>query len=74
MRRRILQPLSYQIATAVRADLVRLQLLWPVALRLKASDPLALRSDRLDPIRELQHKLLQEFAGAIADELAVLIE
>jgi hypothetical protein len=30
----------------------------------------ALRSDRLDPICEL----LQEFAGAVADELAVLIE
>ena len=52
----------------------RPNLLWPVALRLKASDALALRSDRLDPIRERQHELLQEFAVAIADELAVLIE
>jgi hypothetical protein len=35
---------------------------------------MALRSDRLDPICERLHELLQEFAGAVADELAVLIE
>jgi hypothetical protein len=35
---------------------------------------MALRSDRLDPICERLHELQQEFAGAVADELAVLIE
>src|SRR5713101_1967819 len=34
----------------------------------------ALRSDRLDPIRERLHELLQEFAGTIVDELAMFIE
>src|SRR4051812_7912544 len=36
--------------------------------------PLAFRSCRLDPIRERLHELLQEFAGAVADELAMFIE
>lgn len=40
----------------------------------KASDALAQRSDRLDPIRERLHELLQEFAGAVADELAMFVE
>jgi len=35
---------------------------------------MALKSDRLDPIRKRLHKLLQEFSGIIVDELAVLIE
>src|SRR5258707_10862543 len=33
-----------------------------------------LGTDRLDPIRKRPHEVLQEFTGAIADELAVLIE
>src|ERR1700704_2356673 len=41
---------------------------------LKASDPLASRSDRLDPICERLHELLQEFSGTVVDELALLIE
>src|ERR1700754_4162048 len=32
------------------------------------------RSDRLDPIRERLHELLQEFAGAVAGELAMFIK
>ena len=40
----------------------------------RCSAPLVLRSDRLDPIRKRLHEVLQEFAGAIADELALLIE
>jgi hypothetical protein len=40
----------------------------------KPSDALALRSDRLDPIRERLHEFLQEFSGAVADEFALLIE
>src|SRR5712671_5610555 len=39
-----------------------------------ASDALTLRPDRLDPFRERLHELLQEFTGAVADELAMLIE
>src|SRR5258708_27695795 len=39
-----------------------------------ASDALALRSGRLDPIRERLHERLQEFAGTIVDEFAMLIE
>jgi hypothetical protein len=35
---------------------------------------MALKSDRLGPIRKRLHKLLQEFSGIIVDELAVLIE
>jgi hypothetical protein len=35
---------------------------------------MALKSDRLDPIRKRLHKLLLEFSGIIVDELAVLIE
>src|SRR3984893_6821752 len=38
------------------------------------SDALTLRSDLLDPIRERLHELLQEFPGAVADELAMFIE
>ena len=38
-----------------------------VLVRALPSDALALRSDRLDPIRERLHELLQEFAGAVAD-------
>jgi hypothetical protein len=49
-------------------------LLYPDAVLARAcrkpSDALALSSNRLDPIREL----LQEFAGAVADELAMFIE
>jgi hypothetical protein len=30
--------------------------------------------DRLDPIRKCLHERLQEFAGAVADEIAVFIE
>src|SRR6266849_951944 len=52
--------------------------LWPDTVVARAcrkpSDALALRSDRLGPIRERLHELLQEFAGAVADELAMLIE
>jgi hypothetical protein len=40
----------------------------------KASDALALTSDRLDPIGKRLHKLLQEFAGAVAGKLAMFIE
>jgi hypothetical protein len=40
----------------------------------KPSDALALRSNRLDPIRERLHESLQKFAGAVADELATFIE
>src|SRR5437667_12841865 len=36
--------------------------------------PLPLKPDRLDPIRERLHELLQEFAGAVVDELAMFIE
>jgi hypothetical protein len=55
---------------------VRLQTQSPLAgrPRLKASDALTARSDRLDLIRERLHELLQEFAGAVADELAMLVE
>jgi hypothetical protein len=45
-----------------------------VRAKLKASDALTLGPDRLDPIRECLHELLQEFAGAVADELAMFIE
>src|SRR3984893_7119588 len=38
------------------------------------SDALTLRSDLLDPIRERLHEVLQEFAEAVADELAMFIE
>ena len=31
-------------------------------------------SDSLDPLRERLHELLQEFASAVADELAMLVE
>src|SRR4029077_12798977 len=44
------------------------------AIVAKASDALTLRPDRLDPIRERLHELLQEFAGAVADEIAMFIE
>ena len=40
----------------------------------EGSDALALRSDRLGPIRKRLHERLQEFTGAFADELALLIE
>src|SRR6266700_7657655 len=36
--------------------------------------PLPLKPDRLNPIRERLHELLQEFAGAVADHLAMLVE
>src|SRR6266849_3801684 len=42
--------------------------------RRRASDALPLRSDRPDPIGKRLHELLQEFAGAVADELAMFIE
>ena len=42
--------------------------------KLLASDALTLGPDGLDPIRERLHELLQEFSGAIADELAMFIE
>jgi hypothetical protein len=45
-----------------------------VRAKLKASDALTLGPDRLDSIRKRLHELLQEFAGAIADELAMFIE
>jgi hypothetical protein len=35
---------------------------------------LAVKSDRLDPIRERLHERLQELAGAVADEFAMFIE
>lgn len=38
------------------------------------SDALARRSDHLDPIRERLHEPLQEFASAVAGELAMFIE
>ena len=41
---------------------------------LQASDALTLGSDRLDPIAERLHEPFQKLAGAVADELAVLIE
>jgi hypothetical protein len=41
---------------------------------MKASVVLALRSDRFDPNRERLHELLQEFAGALADEIANLVK
>src|SRR6478672_13086690 len=41
---------------------------WP------SDDALALRSGPLDPIRERLHDLLQELAGAVADELAMFVE
>src|ERR1700755_3416365 len=31
-------------------------------------------TDRLDPIRERLHELMQEFAGAVADELSIFVE
>ena len=42
--------------------------------KLNASDALILGPDCLDPIRERLHELLQEFSGAVADELAVFTE
>src|SRR5229473_2541806 len=52
--------------------------LWPDTVVARAcrkpSDALASRSGRLDPIRKRLHDLLQEFAGAFADELAMFIE
>jgi hypothetical protein len=45
-----------------------------VRAKLKASDALTLGPDRLDPIRERLHELLQELAGAVVDELATFIE
>src|SRR5882724_3856517 len=46
----------------------------PLVARAWASDALTLRSGPLDPVRERLHELLQEFAGAIADQLAMFIE
>jgi hypothetical protein len=40
----------------------------------KASCGMTLRADRHDPVRERLHELFQELAGAIVDELALLIE
>jgi hypothetical protein len=45
-----------------------------VRAKLVASDALTLGPDRLDPIRKRLHELLQEFAGAVADELAMIVE
>ena len=48
---------------------------WPNARACrKPLDALALRSDRLDRIRERLPEPLQEFVGAIADERAMFIE
>jgi hypothetical protein len=33
----------------------------------------ALRSDRLDPIRERMHEVVLEYSSAVADELAMFI-
>src|ERR1700693_6434656 len=49
-------------------------LVWLRAIAAKASDALTLRSNLLAPIRERLHKLLQKFAGAVADELTMFIE
>src|SRR5260370_41289170 len=70
LRRQQQQPVS--CASAIAISLSRMAAV-ARACR-KPSDALALRSDRLDPIRERLHELLQEFAGAIADELAMFIE
>src|SRR5258707_13978930 len=70
LRRQQQQPVSCASAIAIslsRMAAVARACRWP-------SDALALRSDRPDPIRERLHELLQEFAGAIVDELALLIE
>src|ERR1700688_4535037 len=66
-------------ATTVTRFLISIRSrLWPdtVVARdcRKPSDALASRSDRLDPLRERLHELVQKFAGAIADELAMFIE
>src|ERR1700692_1658843 len=52
--------------------------LWPAnhgrSRLTKRSDALALRSDRLGPVCERLHERLQEFAGAVAGDLALFIE
>jgi hypothetical protein len=45
-----------------------------VRAKLLASDVPILGPDRLDPLRKSLHEFLQEFSGAIADELAMFIE
>src|SRR5258708_7343165 len=70
LRRQQQQPVS--CASAIAISLSRMAAV-ARACR-KPSDALALRSDRLDPIRERLHELLQKFAVAVADELAMFIE
>src|SRR6266567_7292573 len=69
-------PIAAPVTTATRFLCIsNRNLLYPDAAPARACrKPSDARSDRLDPIRERLHELLEEFAGAVVDELTMFIE